>query len=330
MIRSGALLAICLVAACMTASVRPTGIVAAPAEGHPEDAAAPQSRPEEPAAAPADPQHGPARPAANPLLAEGWQEMRYANYPKALKAFERALAEAKSDEDRAEAVFGLALHWQSKPTGADLPRALSLYERVLGEFPDTRAAPWATLALARAADLPPTEENRRVDEARERYRAVLSKWPDSLAADEAAIRLAQTYMTEIADPAAVDRGAKILEDRLAARPRNDLAAPMHLLLGGYRQGLEQFREAIRHWIAADEAGIPGLSDRANVYYAIGCNAERRLKDYALAAKWYQKLVTDTPRDAKYYIAKLAAERCRKAVQGAAAPAKSAAGEGGSP
>ncbi len=247
-------------------------------------------------------------------LEAAWNALIRANYPLAEEKFKQVPQETSDKSLQAEALFGLAMTYQIRRPGGDAQAAAGLFEHLTTEFPETPAAPYATLSLARLADMPENEQDRteeKIEKARDLYRAVLAQWPEHLAADEAALRLGQTYLEHVGETAEEDKGAAILRDRLEARPENPLAAPMHLLLGDLSYRREAYRRAVDHWIAADEAGIPGLTDKATVYFHIGSVAEHRLKDYRLAAEWYMKIVTDVKRDSKYYVALKAAERCRR-------------------
>lgn len=266
---------------------------------------------EAPAERPGDPE--PPSPSRQ-VLDEGWGALRRANYPLAEEKFEQVSQETSEKSLLAEALYGLALTYQVRRPGGDAQVSAALFERLLKDFGDTSAAPYATLSLARLADLPENEKDRteeKIEKARELYRSVLEKWPDHLAADEAALRLGQTYLENVGETAAEDKGEAVLQARLKARPENALAAPMHLLLGNFYYRREAYSRAVKHWIAADGAGIPGLTDKATVYFHIGSVAEHRLKDYRLAAKWYMKIVTDVERDNKYYVALQSAKRCRR-------------------
>ena len=263
---------------------------------------------------------GPPQTSKNPLLTQGWQEMRYANHPKAQKAFEEALARTTDREEQAEATFGLALLWQSRPSGTDLPRAVRLYEQVAEEFGDTKSAPWALLALARNDDLPEYEKARQVESARTRYRRILKTWPDHPAADEAAYRLAQTYLEKVGEATSEDQGVAILKEWLARRPDNVMAAVMHWHLGGLYKLRRQYRLTLDHWAAADKAGIPGTEVRAMLCLSAGYIAEHKLKDYRLAITWYEKITKEIVRDDRYYVAKMWADDCRKKAAAATGPA----------
>ena len=116
----------------------------------------------------------------------------------------------------------------------------------------------------------------------------------------------------------MDEGIRLVTEHLAKHPDSFLAPAMHLQLGGVYQARGEYRKAIEHWIAADEldakAGKNRAMDRsmqAGLYFRIAKVAEKRLQDYDLAAKWYDRIVNEIRRDNKFYVSKLSAERCRK-------------------
>jgi tetratricopeptide (TPR) repeat protein len=199
------------------------------------------------------------------------------------------------------------------------------------------------MALARQADTPDLEKDRDPKRARELYERLLRDWPEHILTDEAVLRLALLSIQEAYIPdtavwgdmwiarfplAERDRleteAARRLEEHLKKRPGGILAAPMHVTLGNLYERRGRWQEAVNAWIAADAAGIPGLGDRATLYHRIARVAELKLGQYDVAARWYERIVTDIRRDARYYVALLAAERCR--AKAPSAPAPSAAGD----
>jgi tetratricopeptide (TPR) repeat protein len=289
----------------------------------------------------------PADGSRHPALEEGWKELRYANWPKAQDLLERVRRESADPRERAEATFALANLWQFRRPGPKVERARELYEQVLGEHADTPVAPFAVMALARLADTPDLEKDRDPKRARELYERLLRDWPHHRLADEAVLRLALVNLQAATVPPEAVRGemtasvpaadrdrleteaARLLEPHLKARPTNILAAPMRIVLGNLYARRGRWQDAVDQWVAADAAGVPGLSDRATLYYRIARVAEVELGRYDVAARWYGRIVTDIRRDPRYYVALEAAERCRAKVAEAAAPgAGPSAGEGG--
>jgi tetratricopeptide (TPR) repeat protein len=252
------------------------------------------------------------------MLDDGWNEMHFANWPKAREILEAVEAKADNRQVKAEAMFALSNLWRQRQPGSDIVKSKALLEQIVGDYKDTSVAPWAMLTLARMADLPEYEKDRNVKEATRLYEEIVQRFPTLPVADEATLRLAFTYIEKIDDEASQAKGSEIMEKWLAARPDNYLAAAMQTMLGDryqrrgdQTQHKDDYARAMACWAAADKAGIPGLDDRATLYYKMGNVAEHKLKDYPLAVKWYEKLVYEVQRDRRFYVSKLAAERLRK-------------------
>jgi len=259
-------------------------------------ASAPSSQPTAQPKPPADPHAK--------LLAQGWRDLEMVSYSKAQESFEMLLDRKPTRSQRAEALFALGHLWQYRRPGADVGEANKLYRQVATEFKDTPAAPLALLALGRLADAPEYEKDRKRAQARKLYQQVIATYPGHFAADEAVLRLAMTYLEEVGREKVEDTGAAMLTDYLAKKPDNLVAPVMHLQLGGLHQRRKEYPEAVRHWIASDEA------------------------DEKAAAK----IVDDIRHDNKYYISKISAERCRKLAAGSGGRASSrpAGGRGARP
>lgn len=254
-------------------------------------------------------------------LSRGWDLIRVANWVPALDILEQVAKDASDRQIRAQATYAVGYIWQHRGAGADRDKAAVHYRRITGEFSDTKMTPWAALALARMAAVPKQEpkkeQGRRKlrEDARKTYREIIKTYRGHMVADESTVWLATTYLTQMEDDKATKAGAGVLLDYLKIRPDNYLAATMHYLLAKYYQDRAEYREAIEHLIASDAAGLPSEKTRAAVYFRVARIAERKLKDYALAAKWYHRIVTHARRDERFYVAKLAAERCRKLAAG---------------
>jgi TolA-binding protein len=262
------------------------------------------------------------------LLAAGWNELDLVNYPKAQRTFEQVLRSIPTPAQKAEAMFALAHLWQYRQPGADLGKAKRLYEDVVGELGEAPAAPLALMALARMADAPEYEKDRNRKRARELYREIIDRYRGHFLAEEAVLRLAMTYLEELGNVQVENVGVKLLRDFLARKPESSLAPVMHWELGNLYFNRREYRQAVREWIAADaldakapEGRAMSTVARAGLYFQIAKVNEKHLKDYATAAKWYEKIVTDVRRENRYYVAKVSAERCRKLA--AQAPAKAA-------
>jgi len=251
-------------------------------------------------------------------IAAGWDALELVNFPKAHKAFQAVLRSNPTPAQKAEALFALGHLWQYRQNGADLDRARELYEQVVRELANTPAGPLAMLALARMADAPPYEKDRRIEDARKLYRKIINRYGDRFVAHEAVLRLAMTYLERRGDRASEDAGAKILRDHLAKHAKNFLGIVMRSQLAELHFSRREYRQAVEQWIAVETLDAAAGKNRAmsplarsGLYFRIAKVSEKHLKDYAAAAKWYTKLVTEVPRENRYYLAKISAARCRK-------------------
>ncbi len=265
---------------------------------------------------------------AGELLDEGWELVDRANWEMAARALNAVLdAPDATDDQKGQATYALAYVWQYRTLDADEARALALYRTVGEQYPDSDASPYATMALARSYDVPRFEENRDVPEARKLYREILDRWAEHVVADEAALWLGVSWLQEL-DEESRDRGAGILRDYLAKRPDNLVAAMMHTHLGRLHKDRRQWREAIAQFqqalkvddeFATEEArkaamearGVPLQGERAGLCYQVARIAEKELRDYRLAIRYYKLIVNRIKRDKRYYVSLLGAERCRE-------------------
>ncbi len=283
--------------------------------------------------------NAPAPDPADQRLSEAWRHLELVNYPAAEKAFQAVLSGEADRARQAEAHFGLGHLSQYRRPGEDIAFARKKYQLVAETFADTPSAPLAWMALARLADAPEYEKQRDRDKARELYRKIVDDYADSQTAHEARLRLAMTYFEDPTDPNAQTRGISLLTHHLDKHPRNYVAIAMHTQLALVHQVRGEYAESVEHWIAADDVDeqaaraelsaedrklggrrllsriaqhrVMDSSARATQYYRIAQLAEKRLKDYELAVKYYERIVYEIVRDNKYFVAKLAAERCRK-------------------
>ena len=177
----------------------------------------------------------------------------------------------------------------------------------------------AGIMLMYHTDLAPTNQvksDASADQADERYRKIIDKYPGHFVTDESTLFLALNSLVHIGNVESQKAGSDILIAYLADRPDNTVAATMHSLLAGYFERSGQYHKMIEHLIAADKAGLPGIEPKSRTYWQIADVAEKKLKDYKLAASWYQRIVDDIgDTSGDYYVAKIAVQRCKTLAEG---------------
>jgi tetratricopeptide (TPR) repeat protein len=284
---------------------------------------------------PAQPVSTPAAPEPDPAavaLESGWEQIRVSNFDAAAELLPQA-AGSSDPELAAEAHYALGHLWQFRVRNDDLDRAKREYQTVVDSYPKTRAAPWAMLALARLADLPTNEDDREIDSARTQYQRIIQTYPDHMAADEAAYRFGHTYLEQIGQPEAQNKGIEFLLNYIRTNPDSFLAPAMLLDIGRVYVSRQQWDQAVEYFVRADATdqafaetyGTRTLSFNrlSAMYFQIAQIAEFELKDIPLAIRWYRRIINELDRDNKIYWARKSLERL-----GAADPADADSGDGG--
>jgi len=268
----------------------------------------------------------------DPLLAQGWQAYSTGDFDFAAECFRGVQTTQRATADQTySAILGLATvyHLQSNP---DFGKAREYYALLAG-LNTENARKQSALGLARVD----VAEGKDAD-GRSKLAAVMRDYPDSTEADEAVVHLAESLFAPRADEAkpggfgiagdaSMERGLKLLEDRLSARPRNPLASAMHMMLANKYIELKRFDKALENLLAAEKDGIAVDRLRSVVVWRVARIAEQQLKDYALAERYYQRYVDDFGRTVLYYRALTSLERVRAlmgkegAQQGKAEPSK---------
>ncbi len=260
---------------------------------------------------PAEPKRTPAERA----LDDGWKMVRISVWELAQQSFNKAIQQAQSDEVRAQGEFGLAYILHMTDAGDNADQAAAQYGQLAEKYPSTSPAPYALVMQARILEMPKIEKDRtagRIQQARQVYQQVRDNYPGHAMADEASLRLAMTYLENVGSQEDQKTGARILTDYLADRPRNIASAAMYYMLGQVWQRRGDWAKAVQYWSkSATDPGLPGGTERARLYYMIAHALEHEIEDFRRAAYWYGRIVIDTPRDAKYYVAKQAIFRCEE-------------------
>lgn len=257
-----------------------------------------------------------ASPADHPGLSNAWGSIQVANWPAAIRTLTELESSVTDPAVKARVLYLTAYVWQVRKPGEDLDRAKTYYQRVIDEHARSGVAPWAMMNLARSWDMSLLQKDRQADRAREMYRRIVNEFPGHVMTHEATVWLASSRLARKGDPNEQQAGRQILFDWLADHPDNYLASTMHYLIGKSFQQQEKWSPAIRHLALSYEKGLPTSGDRASVCFAVAQIAQKKLRDYRLAARWYQEIVDHVQRDNKYFISKLLAEKCRRLAEGA--------------
>ncbi|MFO8006594.1 MAG: tetratricopeptide repeat protein [Candidatus Brocadiia bacterium] len=249
-----------------------------------------------------------------------WRSYTTGDFEIALEFFQQVAAEPEVTEDRRfSAVLGLAYTYHLRPN-PDYEAALEQYDR-LAELGHPAAERLSTLGYASVA-----RARGDTEEALASFRQILEQYPDADEADEAALHIAEMLFSPTQDAGAtggyqlptrqqVDRGIRVLDERLRRQPDNNLAAVMHTMLAARYVARDNHAKAIEHLRGALQQGISSARTRSTILWQIARIAEKDLRDYALAEQYYSKFVEESERHVLYYRATQSLERVRKLQSG---------------
>jgi tetratricopeptide (TPR) repeat protein len=249
-------------------------------------------------------------------LADGWRAYTTGDFDIARDTFSSVLRVPRlTDQQRFSALLGLATAYQMD-TSPDLASARTYFEE-LGKLSSDEAQRLSMLELTRID----FAEGKTL-EGRSRAETLRHKYPDALEADEATLMLAEIFVQAkpdkaasggfvLAGPDGIQRGQEVLAAWLKDHPDNPLAADMHTMLADEFIELKQFAKAVPELQAALDKGVLADRTHSQILWQIARIAEMELKDYPLAAKYYQQFITDSRRDVLYYRAQLSLDRVKK-------------------
>lgn len=218
-----------------------------------------------------------------------------------------------------ESTFCLALAQQhvQPPDAESIGAARRLYEEVIERAPGT---PWAARAMYNIGRILELRDHPDdvldPDGAREWYERVAREFADQPIAGEAVLRASAVLVASYDAPqyAKVKQGIARLESWLASHPDEPLASVMWQYLGdSYFRPLADYANAMRCYEQVDRIGWVDRGNQGPWYWRCAQMAERYLDRPDLAAKYYAKIITETPKSGKAYQAMLALRRLGQPV-----------------
>ncbi|MEI8063858.1 MAG: tetratricopeptide repeat protein [Verrucomicrobiota bacterium] len=224
------------------------------------------------------------------LLRAGWEQFRQAEFNLAVKTFERGVAQTATNPTwQAQELYGLATTWALRRPGEDPVKAVELYRRAIAVAPESDAAAWSLLAIARLQHT---------------YQAVIDKFPAHPAGTEAFL-FQQAAILAAPQPATAKTATAALVDFLKTHPQSPyryaawkLLAHGYQILGEHEQRLAALLETLR----AVETDASAPIDQAGDYWSIATLAEFDCGNFAVAREYYRKLIAEYPTDQRRFLA----------------------------
>ncbi len=223
-------------------------------------------------------------------------------------------AAAPGSAEWTEATFCLAVahHHAQPPDKHSIKQADDLYTLVVEKSKDDRYAARALLARGRILELQDFGRDPiDLDGARRFYEQVMTRYAAQPIAAEAALRAGASLVMAYDAPefVKVKQGIDLLEKWVAAHPTDPMATMFWQYLGdSYFEPLADYKNALRCYEQVDKLGWIDQGNQGAWYWRIAVMSERYLNDPASAAKYYTKIVKETPNSGKAYEALIALRR----------------------
>lgn len=245
-------------------------------------------------------------------IERAWDYFRVGEFGQAALVFEGAAARAGTDgELRMQALYGLATTCALRSPGPEPEKAALLYEEIVSKSGDGDLAAWSMLGLARMMHAVPVGQEPDYGEVRAAYQRVIDKFPSHPAAEQAFIHQQSTLVATLSEKDAAAALAA-LEGFVQARSGSRFASPAYSLISECHRTLGRPTERLAAEIRALETRILDPSnpymDLAWPYWKIATIAEFEAGDFAVARKYYGKLIEEYPTDIRKYGARQALQR----------------------
>lgn len=233
-------------------------------------------------------------------LTAAWDAYARNHLAEAESWFKRILDDpASTPEVRAEAMLGTGWTYAYRQPIPRLEAAEQLFARIVTDYPDSSLAAWALIEIG---TLKVDKSRPNQEPGRAYYRRVLADYPDTVAVHEAALRLANSLLYELAD-AEMEEGAKILEDHLRRHPDNPLAVIMHFRLDYYYNDIRQdYAACLPHAIKVAEMKFSDPFRWSRQYWHVAEILRLRLGRADEAMRWYRRIVEECPTSEHAYMA----------------------------
>ncbi|MEM8737042.1 MAG: tetratricopeptide repeat protein [Planctomycetota bacterium] len=251
------------------------------------------------------------------LLTQATDELSYYNFDRAYGLFaeiRRRAEETEGDSADAEnnwsrATFGMATAAQNRtpPSPRMIQEAADLYAELVERSPASEFAPRSLLNLGRLAEIQDHRQDRTdLEAARRYYSEVLETWPEAAIAGEAALRYADTFVQRYDNPASVREGLLFIASWIAEQPESPYASVIWEYLGQvHLQITQEPGLAIENYRQADAVGFIEPTVIPSLYWLIAQVSAEQLNDPETAARYYQRIITETPRSGRAFEAQLA-------------------------
>jgi len=261
------------------------------------------------------------------LLNRGWENFRLGEFDPAVAAFQAAerIADGKN---RTGALFGEASCWHYRRDGRDTARADQLYAELLASAGEDALVPWSELARIRIRHFGQIEPPPDYEALVRDYRALYQRHPGHPAGQEAFVNLFAIELYDAVNARELAQGSILdLKAFLKDHPESPFQSAVCSHLAACYRALGQPKESLQWRIRAFEsresnAANPNAEESGS-FWGIARAARYEAGTFAVARRYFQKLISEYPNDQRIFEAKRALremEQIEEFVRGGGDPA----------
>lgn len=226
--------------------------------------------------------------------------------------------EPPGSENQLQAIYGEASCWNCRRDNRDVAKAVELYRSLIAQAPHNPLAAWCALDIVHAAHYGSADQPVSDEQLARDYQAVYRQYPDTPAGEEAFL-----YANSLSLYNANAKEAKeILAELIAytqAHPATPYLAAFDRLMalacdktGDEGQRLDYLIKALQDHQA--DPTVPYF-ELPTAYWSIAYTAEYGAGNFKVARDYYQRLMTEFPRDKRVLAVRRALEEMEQ-VEGA--------------
>ena len=245
-------------------------------------------------------------------MREGWKRYRLGEFNAAVRIFKFLEAsQPPGSEAHLQGLYGEASCWNHRRDGRDSAKAISGYRAIIDQAPASPLAAWAALDIVRAKHLAPADQDLDYAQLAREYGEVYRKYPDTPAGEEAFLyRIRLSLPTADADQARKD--LEEIEAFLQAHPKTPFLSPLYTLMAESCHHLNEEDKRLEYLIKALQTRevdpTTPFFELSTAYWNIAYAAEFEAGNFAIAREYYNRLMTEFPRESRVFLVRKALAR----------------------
>jgi tetratricopeptide (TPR) repeat protein len=245
-------------------------------------------------------------------IREGWKRYRLSEFSEALGIFESVEAsQPRGSRAYLQSLYGQASCWNHRRDGRETAKAISHYQEVIAQAPDDPLAAWCALDIVRAQHLAPADQSIDYPQLIRDYAGVYARYPQTPAGEEAFL-YKSSLAVHLVDAEKARTLLAEIRQFVASHPTTPFLAQFYDIMAECCHKLNEEDRRLEYLVKSVEARpvdpASPLDDRSTAYWKIAYAAEFDAGNFALAREYYQRLISEYPKDIRIFGARKALER----------------------